>query len=87
MRTYSNKISLIKNSRGIYILDTSIGCKSGMDYTDGGCYNDCYSAKSAKIYGYDFNQTILRDFIDDKHLKQIINKINIFVVINNFIPL
>lgn len=76
MREYSNKISLIKNSRGIYILDTSIGCFSGMKKTEGGCYNDCYSAKSAKIYGYDFNKTILRYFKNEKHRVLILNKIN-----------
>lgn len=46
MRGYSNKISLTKNSRGIYSLDTSIGCASGMANEQGGCYNDCYAAKS-----------------------------------------
>jgi hypothetical protein len=76
MRKYSNKISLTKNSRGIYCLDTSIGCSSGMQNESGGCYNDCYAAKSAKIYGYDFSQTVLRFFENESHKKQIINKIN-----------
>jgi hypothetical protein len=76
MKTYSNKIALIKNQRGIYCLDTSIGCSSGMKKTEGGCYNDCYAAKSAKIYGYDFSKTILRSFIDRKHEIKIINQIN-----------
>jgi len=76
MREYSNVISLTKNSRGIYSLDTSIGCKSGMDNEQGGCYNDCYAAKSAKLYGYDFGKTVLRDFKDEKHRVSILNKIN-----------
>ena len=63
MREYSNKISITKNSRGIYSLDTSIGCASGMNNEDGGCYNDCYAAKSAKLYGYDFSKSILH-FLD-----------------------
>ena len=75
MREYSNKIALIKNSRGIYCLDTSIGCYSGMNSFEGGCYGDCYSAKSAKIYGYDFSKTILRNFTDRKHRSEIITKI------------
>ena len=76
MREYSNRISLTKNARGIYSLDTSIGCSSGMANEKGGCFGDCYAAKSAKIYGYDFNTTILRDFRNEKHRQEILNKIN-----------
>ena len=76
MRNYSNKIALIENQRGIYCLDTSIGCASGMANTEGGCYNDCYAAKSAKIYGYDFSKTVLRYFENRKHERKIITQIN-----------
>lgn len=76
MKEYSNKISLIKNSRGIYCIDTSIGCSSGMLANEGGCYNDCYAAKSAKMYGYDFSKTVLRYFINDTHKKEIARQIN-----------
>ena len=76
MREYSNKISITKNSRGIYSLDTSIGCASGMNNEDGGCYNDCYAAKSAKLYGYDFSKTILRSFINEKHRIKVVSQIN-----------
>jgi hypothetical protein len=76
MREYSNKISLTKNSRGIYSLDTSIGCSSGMANEAGGCYNDCYAAKSAKLYGYDFSKTVLRGFESEKHRKIVLSQIN-----------
>lgn len=76
MREYSNKISLTKNSRGIYSLDTSIGCASGINNNEGGCYGDCYAAKSSKLYGYDFSKTVLRSFENEKHRRQILNKIN-----------
>jgi hypothetical protein len=76
MREYSNKISVTKNSRGIYSLDTSIGCASGMKNEDGGCYNDCYAAKSAKLYGYDFSKTILRSFVNEKHRLKVVSQIN-----------
>lgn len=76
MREYSNKISLTKNDRGIYSLDTTIGCHSGVKDNSKGCYNDCYSAKSAKLYGYDFSKTVLRDFESIKHKRQIIKEIN-----------
>lgn len=76
MREYSNKISLTKNSRGIYSLDTSIGCSSGMANELGGCYNDCYAAKSSKLYGYDFSKTVLRNFENKKHRDKIVSQIN-----------
>jgi hypothetical protein len=76
MREYSNIISLIKNSRGIYCLDTSIGCGSGMAEMQGGCYGDCYAAKSAKLYGYDFGKTVLRQFKNEKHKREIVEQIS-----------
>lgn len=76
MREYSNIIALTKNSRGIYSLDTSIGCASGMSNNIGGCYNDCYAAKSAKLYGYNFSKTVLRHFKNRQHEKKIITQIN-----------
>jgi hypothetical protein len=76
MRNYSNKIALIKNDRGIYSLDTSIGCSSGMKNNTRGCYNDCYAAKSAKLYGYDFSKTIFRFFENNSHKQKIIKQIS-----------
>ena len=75
MRTYSPKISLNKNSRGVYIIDPTMGCSSGMGETGGGCYGECYSAKSAKIYGYDFTKTVTRHFQNERHKRRIINQI------------
>jgi hypothetical protein len=76
MREYSNKISLTKNSRGIYSLDTIIGCNSGMANEIGGCYNDCYAAKSAKLYGYDFSKNVNRYFESEKQRLSIVKAIN-----------
>jgi cytochrome c553 len=76
MKEYSTKISLIKNGRGIYYVDTSIGCASGMGVSNGGCYNDCYAAKSAKQYGYDFSKTVLRYFENRQHQREVISQIN-----------
>lgn len=76
MREYSNRISLTKNARGIYSLDTSIGCSSGMQNEKGGCFGDCYAAKSAKIYGYDFSKTVYRYFENEKHRRKIVLQIS-----------
>lgn len=75
MRNYSNKISLIQNSRGIYCIDPTMGCETGMKNV-GGCYNDCYAARSAKTYGYDFGKTVLRYFENRKHKQEIIRQIS-----------
>jgi cytochrome c553 len=42
----------------------------------GGCYNDCYAAKSAKIYGYDFGKTVLRSFENERHRRRVMGQIN-----------
>lgn len=76
MREYKNVISLTKNSRGIYSLDTTMGCSSGLNDNPKGCYNDCYAAKSAKLYGYDFSKTVIRDFKNELHRKKIVKQIS-----------
>jgi hypothetical protein len=76
MREYLNKISLSKNDRGVYSLDTSIGCSSGTKDNKNGCYNDCYAAKSAKLYGYDFTKTVYRYFENKKHERDILREID-----------
>lgn len=76
MREYSTKIALLKNSRGVYSLDSIVGCASGMANEEGGCYHDCYAAKSSRKYGYDFTKIVLRRFDDDKHRRKVIQQIN-----------
>lgn len=76
MRGYKSTISLTKNSRGIYSLDTTMGCTSGLKDNPKGCYNDCYAAKSAKLYGYDFSKTVTRDFKDELHRRKIVMQIS-----------
>jgi len=75
MKLYKSKITLTQNDRGVYSIDPTIGCYSGVKDNKKGCYDDCYSAKSAKLYGYDFATTVLRDFENKKHERQIINEI------------
>lgn len=76
MREYSKITSLTKNKRGIYSLDTSFGCSSGMANEKGGCYGDCYAAKSAKLYGYDFSKTVIRNFENEKHRRKTVVQIS-----------
>lgn len=76
MRSYSSKITLTENGRGIWTLDPIMGCNSGVKNDKKGCFSDCYAARSARIYGYDFTENILRYFESEKHRLSIIRKIN-----------
>lgn len=76
MKNYQSVITLNKNERGIWDLDPSKGCRSGMQQGSYGCYDDCYAARKAKIYGYDFSTTVFRDFVSLKHQRLIIRQIN-----------
>ena len=53
-----------------------MGCNSGVKDDKKGCFSDCYAARNARIYGYDFSKNVLRNFKDEKHLNSIIRKIN-----------
>ncbi len=76
MKTYGTKIALIRNSRGVYCIDSIMGCPSGMAAHEGGCYGDCYAARTAKRYGMDFSTAVLRDFADWRHQQEIENAIH-----------
>jgi len=67
MRSYNDLITLVQNERGIWDLDTTKGCTSGTALNKKGCYNDCYAARSAKIYGIDFTKTVKRSFKNESH--------------------
>lgn len=75
MREYKDAITLTKNSRGIYSLDTVLGCGSGLKLHKNGCYNDCYAAKISRAYGYDFSKSVLRHFKSERHKAHIIKLI------------
>lgn len=75
MKEYKNIISLSKNERGIWDLDTIKGCKSGIIDNPKGCYNDCYALKTAKRYGIDFSKSIERNFYNYAHRNYIVKQI------------
>ncbi len=75
MQKYLNKITLTKNFRGVYDLDTSKGCLSGTKINISGCYNECYAARYSKRYGFDFTKTVFRYFENVKHVDYIRKKI------------
>lgn len=62
MKTYKDKISLNKNARGCYIIDTVKGCRGGSLYGGKGCYGDCYAKNIADRYRFDFASVVRREF-------------------------
>lgn len=87
MKTYKELITLNKNTRGCYILDTIKGCSYVSNHENRGCYSDCYAKKIADRYGFNFHKTVNRNFYkkenqfylfgfsDISHINNIIKKI------------
>ena len=65
MKTYKEEITLNKNERGCYILDTVKGCPGGSLNGGKGCYGDCYAKNIAYRYGFNFEKLITRKFEKD----------------------
>lgn len=76
MKKYKKTIALSRNARGIWSLDTIMGCKSGTVDNEKGCYGDCYAARYSKKYGFDFSNFVERGFESEKHKQSVIRKIN-----------
>ena len=88
MKTFTNNITLTKNKRGCYILDTTKGC-SGCNFDRPlGCYDNCYACNIAYRYTFNFKSPIKRelpndgkqfrlfDFDDDIKATKIVHAIN-----------
>lgn len=87
MKTFGNRITLVKNGRGCYILDTVKGCSVCGTTKPNGCYGDCYAKRIASRYGIDFSrpvdrdfdsdfsQPMLFDFQDNEHINKIVKEI------------
>jgi hypothetical protein len=84
---FKKKITLYKNNRGCYIIDTVKGCSVTFKDKPKGCYDNCYAKNIASRYKYDFSNPVNRDFYKDqeqlylfdfydtKHMQEIVNKI------------
>ena len=62
MKTYKGAITLNRNNRGCYILDTVKGCPGGALHGGRGCYGDCYAKNIASRYGFAFDNPVSRNF-------------------------
>jgi hypothetical protein len=60
-RRYRQTLTVTTNHKGVIDVDTVKGCQDGMTaYPAGGCYGECYAAKTAAMYGIDFNTSVIR---------------------------
>ena len=60
-RLYQPVLTASENQKGVLDVDTVKGCTLGMRaYPDGGCYGECYAAKTAARYGIDFSVSVSR---------------------------
>jgi len=65
---YHPVLTVVENSKGVLDVDTVKGCTYGMAaYPDGGCYGECYAAKTAALYGIDFTKSVSRKFMGREH--------------------
>lgn len=59
-RLYLPFLSASENEKGVLDVDTVKGCTIGMRSHEGGCYGECYAAKTASRYGIDFATSVTR---------------------------
>lgn len=61
LRQYLPILTAVENGKGVLDVDTVKGCSLGMlAYPHGGCYGECYAAKTAARYGIDFSTSVTR---------------------------
>jgi hypothetical protein len=54
-------------------VDTVKGCEHGMKaYPNGGCYGQCYAAKMARLYGFDFSVAVSRKQVDRGVIERVV---------------
>jgi hypothetical protein len=60
-RHYKGVLTVSVNQKGVLDVDTVKGCTIGMRVRpEGGCYGECYAAKTAERYGIDFSVSVSR---------------------------
>jgi hypothetical protein len=65
-RRYLPLLTASENQKGVLDVDTVKGCTLGMRaYPNGGCYGECYAAKTAARYGIDFTVSVSRKMRPD----------------------
>ncbi len=61
LKQYLPILTAVENQKGVLDVDTVKGCTLGMQARpEGGCYGECYAAKTAARYGIDFTVSVSR---------------------------
>jgi hypothetical protein len=67
-RRYGPWLTVELNRKGVLDIDAVKGCADGMAaYPDGGCYGECYAARTANRFGIDFTQSVKRQLHTQWH--------------------
>jgi hypothetical protein len=74
MKIFGGNLTLARNSRGCYILDTIKGC-SIVNSRPGGCYGECYAANIAKRYRWAFGVPAARYFKGEADKRSILRQV------------
>ena len=76
LQRYGSVLTVSENGKGVIDIDTVKGCTLGMAaYPDGGCYGECYAAKTAALYGFDFAASVGRQFHGREHRDTLIKRL------------
>jgi hypothetical protein len=74
-RRYQPWLTVTENRKGVVDVDTVKGCTHGMRaYPQGGCYGECYAAKTARQYGINFGQSVSRQFCGREHRDTLVKR-------------
>lgn len=77
-RLYRPFLTASENEKGVLDVDTVKGCTIGMRVRpDGGCYGECYAAKTAARYGIDFGTSVSRKLTP-------FNRVEIFCTVRDY---
>jgi len=78
-RRYGEVLTAVRNGKGVIDVDTVKGCTAGMTARpNGGCYGECYAAKTAARYGIDFTVSVKRKILEREHLGTLITLLQTF---------
>jgi len=74
-RLYLPILTANENRKGVLDVDTVKGCTMGMEaYPQGGCYGECYAARTAIRLGIDFATSVSRQFCGREHRDTIVRR-------------
>jgi hypothetical protein len=75
-RRYQPWLTVSENRKGVLDIDTVKGCTHGMRvYPRGGCYGECYAARTATRYGIDFSHAVSRQFCGREHRDTLVKRL------------